>query len=110
MDGDARQPAARDLLGLEVGARGTPHAPVVKALTARGLSLPHDTITDLRSGRATGRYLANRFAAAERLTNNDASLKTGYFLRLLRTAWQLRAPSYEGARPYVTHGFGAAIG
>src|SRR5207247_1031076 len=102
MDPAPRQPPALRALDLDIGARGTPLAPVVQAFADRGLSIGHDTIRDLRRGRSSGRFLAVRFAAIERLHANDASLKTTYCLRLLRTAAELRAPSYVGVRPYVT--------
>src|SRR5437867_1941988 len=108
MDPASDQQPALAALGLDIGHSWARVEPVVSAFAERGFTISKRTIGDLRGGRLNGRTLAMRFAAIERLHANDASLKTAFALRLLRTAAELRAPSGLEVRPYVTRGLSGA--
>lgn len=90
-------------LELPVGEKGSPVKPIVEAFKAKGVSIPEQTISNLRGNWQSGEVTINRIKCAEKLTQDDASLKNNLYLEIAKKALELRTPQKRYTHRFDTN-------
>lgn len=86
--------------GISVGEKLTPRAPIVSAISALGVKVSRDSVSNWRTGRASGQRVVYKINAAKVLQEDDGLNKDYTYLSLARASVKARR-SGGGFREHV---------
>lgn len=94
---------------ISLGEKGSSRKITIEAFEASGVHVPKQTISNLRGGWQSGEVTKNRVLCAERLAQDDASLKNGLYLAIANNAIDLRRPQARYTHRFDTNNYMAAL-
>ncbi len=86
-----------------LGQKGTDRNAPVAAFKGKGVRVAPSTIPELRAGRRKGKVIENNVLISEKLAQDDASLKNGFYLGIINKALELRTPQVRYKHRYDTN-------
>lgn len=98
-----------DIGGIPLGQKGTLVKTPLEALQEKGVRVAKATIINVRGGWNSGDVIRHRFLCAEKLSQDDASLKNTLYLTIANQAVELRTPQARYAHRFNTNNYMEAL-